>query len=211
MRQPHADSAECAPTAAGDTDCSATVVRAAAGLARTTPALILGPFYPLQCAADADTQLWRGECLPDGVSALQFQVHVATREGRPVVDACVELWHADHAGRYPHPSCCDADAALPGFTGYGKARTDANGGCAFDTLVPGSYRAEGGLRARHLHMQISGRFDRLVTQVFLPDDALRHEDRWYRAAARPDLLLAGAVPGTDSVLRLRWAAVLTCG
>ncbi len=211
MRRVQPATTESALTAAGGTDRSANVIPAAAGLARTTPALILGPFYPLQCGADVDARLWRGECLPEGVSALNFQVHVLTREGWPVVGACVELWHADHAGRYPHPSCDEADAVLPGFTGYGRVRTDDSGVCGFDTLVPGAYRAEGRLRARHLHVQVSGRFDRLVTQVFLPDDALRHEDRWYRAAARRDLLLAATVPGTDSVSRLHWTAVLTRG
>jgi protocatechuate 3,4-dioxygenase beta subunit len=211
MRQAQTDAAEDALAAASGNDCSANVIRAAGRLSRATPALILGPFYPLQRAADADARLWRGEHLPDGVCALQFQVRVATREGWPVVGACVELWHADCAGHYPHPSCRAADAVLRGFTGYGMARTDAHGSCEFDTLVPGAYRAEGGLRARHLHVQISGRYDRLVTQVFLPDDPLRHEDRWYRAAARPDLLLADTVRGTDSVLRLLWTAVLTRG
>ncbi|MBC7939747.1 MAG: hypothetical protein H7Z19_08290 [Chitinophagaceae bacterium] len=145
------------------------------------------------------------------MAALQFQVRVVSRDGLPVAGACVELWHADHAGRYPHPSCSDFGAVLPGFTGYGVARTGAYGHCAFDTLLPGAYRAEGGLRARHLHVQISGHVDRLVTQVFLPDDAQRHEDRWFNAAARPDFLLADIVPGGDLALRHRWTAVLARG
>lgn len=180
-------------------------------LARATPGLVLGPFYPLQQAADADTRLWRGKSLPAGVSALQFQVRVTARTGQPVPGASVELWHADHAGRYPHPSAGDADAVLPGFTGYGAARTDAEGRCRFDTLWPGAYQADGLQRACHLHLQISGRFDRLVTQVFLPDDALRLEDRWYLATARPDLLLASRLPGTGAVQRLDWTAVLARG
>jgi protocatechuate 3,4-dioxygenase, beta subunit len=183
----------------------------AAGLARPTAGLVLGPFYPLQRAADADARLWRGPCLPAGVPALRFHVRVVTRQDSPVPGACVELWHADHAGRYPHPSASDADAVSPGFTGYGIAHTDAEGRCEFDTLLPGAYRARGTQRARHLHVQISGRFDRLVTQVFLPDDALRHEDHWYRAAARPESLLARIEPRAGAVVDLRWTAVLTRG
>lgn len=193
------------------TTCSAGVTLAAVGRARPTAGLNLGPFYPLHHAADADAQLWRGDCLPPGVPTLHFHVRVTTRERSPVAGACVELWHADHAGRYPHPSSGDADAALPGFTGYGIARTDGDGRCQFDTLLPGAYRAEGKQRARHLHVQISGRFDRLVTQVFLPDDALRHEDRWYRAASRPESLLARIEPGAEAVVELHWTAVLARG
>jgi protocatechuate 3,4-dioxygenase beta subunit len=190
---------------------SVGVTLAADGRARLTPGLILGPFYPLQHPADANARLWRGNCLPQGVPALQFRVRVATRDWSPVDGACVELWHADHAGHYPHPSSGDADAVLPGFTGYGIARTDAEGRCEFDTLLPGAYRAEGTQRARHLHVQISGRFDRLVTQVFLPDDALRQDDRWYRAAARPESLLARIEPGAEAVVELHWTAVLARG
>jgi protocatechuate 3,4-dioxygenase beta subunit len=145
------------------------------------------------------------------VQALKFRVRVMTQEGRSVAGACVEVWHADHAGLYPHPSAGNAEAALTGFSGYGIARTDAEGHCEFDTLVPGAYATEVGLRARHLHLQISGRFDRLVTQVFLPDDVLRHGDRWFRASPWPDLLLAtiASVAGPD--LRLHWTAVLARG
>jgi protocatechuate 3,4-dioxygenase beta subunit len=191
--------------------CSASVIQAAAPLARATPGLILGPFYPLQHAADADARLWRGKRLPRGARRLTFQVHVTTQEGRPVAGACVEVWHADHAGRYPHPSAGNTGAALTGFTGYGMAPTDVEGSCEFDTVVPGAYRTDAGLRAPHVHLQISGRFDRLVTQVFLPDDAQRHEDRWYRASTRPDLLLAAIVPAAGPHLRLHWTAVLTRG
>jgi protocatechuate 3,4-dioxygenase beta subunit len=211
MPQVDTETGDGAVTTTDGSGCSASVNQAADRLARATPGLILGPFYPLQHAADADARLWRGERLPEGVQALKFRVHVVTREGQAVAGAGVELWHADHAGRYPHPSAGNACAALPGFTGYGIARTDAEGCCEFETLVPGAYRTEVGLRARHLHLQISGRFDRLVTQVFLPDDGRRHEDRWYRASTRPDLLVAHIVPAAGPDLRLHWTAVLARG
>lgn len=200
-----------AETTTVESDCSASVNRAPDRLERATPGLILGPFYPLEHAADADARLWRGERLPEGVQALKFQVRVITREGQSVAGASVELWHADHAGRYPHPSASNAEDALTGFSGYGIARTDAEGQCEFDSLVPGAYRTEVGLRARHLHLQISGRFDRLVTQVFLPDDVLRHGDRWYCASPRPEQLLATIVPVAGPDLRLHWTAVLVRG
>lgn len=211
MPQVHAKTTDGEVIASGSAADGTRIVATGTALVCTTPGLILGPFYPLQRAADAGARLWQGQQLPVDVPALQFQVRVVTRESLPVNAACVELWHADHAGRYPHPSSGESDAVLPGFTGYGVARTDADGRCEFETLLPGPYRSEGGLRARHLHLQISGRFDRLVTQVFLPDDALRHEDRFFCAAARPDLLLANILPGVYPALKLRWTAVLTRG
>ncbi len=180
-------------------------------LARTTPVLVLGPYYPVQLAADADARLWRGTLLPDDAQPLQFRVRVVARSGQPVVGACVETWHADHAGRYPHPSARDGGVALPGFTGYGIARTGIDGSCQFDTLCPGAYLVDGEQRARHLHLQITGRMDRLVTQVFLADDAQRFEDRWYLAASRPDLLVATIVPGEGGARSLVWTAVLASG
>lgn len=178
---------------------------------RPTPGLILGPFYPVQQAVDADHRLWRGDALPAGARRLRLEGRVLTVDGDAVTGARVELWHADHLGRYPHPSAADHASVDPRFTAYGCTGTDAVGGFAFDSLVPGAYAGPDVRRARHLHLQVTGRLDRLVTQLFLPDDPGREADHWYRAAARPEMLVATRLASDADHLHLQWTALLNRG
>ncbi|MEO7708427.1 MAG: hypothetical protein ABIS28_07845 [Caldimonas sp.] len=176
-------------------------------LSRRTPGLLLGPYYPLEPPVDAGTDLWTG-AVPIHARRLQLECHVRSGAGTPLPDARIEMWHADPGGRYRHPSARDTAAVLDGFTGYGAAHGDADGRCVFRSLVPGAYLEGTTLRAPHLHLQITGRHDRLVTQLFLPGDARNGEDRWYCAVVRPDRLLPEVVQDDVELLSLRWTAFL---
>ena len=178
---------------------------------KATPNLILGPYYPVRAAVDADHRLWRGPPPGAGARRLRVQGRVLSVAGLAVSGADVELWHADPAGRYPHPSAAGHGQVLPGFVGYGRVRSDAEGGFAFESLAPGAYAGPDGTRATHLHFQITGSFDRVVTQVFLPDDPARESDHWYRAASRREMLLARVVHDEPEALHLEWTAVLIRG
>jgi len=185
---------------------------------RRTPGLLLGPYYPL-AKAGSTSALWRGNGLPAGARRLRLDGRVLDLQGRPLVDVDVELWQADPAGRYRHPSAPETDQVLPGFAGHGRTRTDAAGGFRFDSLVPGAYADAFGERAPHLHLQITGRADRLVTQLFLPGHPGNQADHWYRALRSPGLLTPDLVPEADGAnggdgahsLHLLWTAVLTQG
>jgi protocatechuate 3,4-dioxygenase beta subunit len=176
--------------------------------ARRTPGLLLGPYYPLQAPASAGAELWRGETPPVGARRLRFDGRVLAGDGTPVADAHIELWHADPAGHYCHPSAPDHALVLPGFAGYGTARSDAQGRFFFCSLVPGGYVDGGVARVAHLHVQITGRVCRLVTQVFLPGQERNHADRWYRAVAQPERLLPEVVRDDANALHLNWTAFI---
>jgi protocatechuate 3,4-dioxygenase beta subunit len=183
----------------------------AAALRRPSPGLLLGPFYPLNQPAAADGFLWRGSSVPAGARHLRLDACVVDRCGEPVAGAVVELWHADPAGRYRHPSAPHSELVLDGFVGYGRVTTAADGVVAFTSLVPGSYAQGDVQRAPHLHLQITGRFDRLVTQVFLPGHPCNATDCWYGALARPELLHAHVLRDAADALHLRWTAALARG
>ena len=172
-----------------------------------TPGLLLGPYYPLDRCGDAGSDLWRGP-VPIGARRLQLEGHVRSCDGTPLADARIELWQADPAGRYRHPSASEASKVLEGFAGYGATRSDADGGFVFRSLVPGAYREGTGWRAPHLHLQITGRHDRLVTQLFLPGDARNGDDRWFGTVGHPDRLLPDVVRDGPDALCLRWTAFL---
>lgn len=176
-----------------------------------TPGLLLGPFYPLSPPDDASGSLWRGSAIPQGTKRLVLEGLVHDIRGGAVADAEVELWQADPMGRYAHPSSPERDPVLAGFTGYGRVRSAADGRFRFETLVPGDYTEAESRRAPHLHFQITGRFDRLVTQLFLPGHPLNAKDRWFGALRHPERLVAEVRADAPDGLTLHWIAVLHRG
>ena len=202
--------ATVAPMEPATADPSLLAGRPAADL-QPTPGLLLGPYYPVQPPADASAVLWLGGTPPGGAQRLRLQGCVRAASGEPVPGADVELWHADPGGRYRHPSAPGQALVLDGFTGYGRARTAADGAFAFHTLVPAGYADGGVQRTPHLHLQITGRFDRLVTQLFLAGHAGNDDDHWYRALRTPQTLSADLLADGPDAWALDWTAVLRRG
>jgi protocatechuate 3,4-dioxygenase beta subunit len=177
---------------------------------RRTPGLLLGPYYPLDPPSNAGAELWRG-AVPAGARSLELEGWVRACDGSPLPHVRIEIWQADPGGRYRHPSAVQLPAPFEGFAGYGVALSDAAGRFVFRSLVPGAYCEGSTLRAPHLHLQVTGRFERLVTQLFLPDDARNGDDRWYCTLRHPHLLVPTRVRDDADGLSLRWTAFLTRG
>ena len=101
--------------------------------------------------------------------------------GRPVPATLVEIWQANAGGRYRHevdnwPSPLD-----PNFTGLGRVLTDSGGHYRFTTIKPGAYpwrNNPNAWRPAHIHFSLFGRAftQRLVTQMYFPDDPLFFQD-----------------------------------
>jgi protocatechuate 3,4-dioxygenase, alpha subunit len=87
--------------------------------------------------------------------------------GVAVPDALVELWQPDSAGRIPRQAgSLRRDGT--GFTGWGRAATDAAGHYAFTTLAPGS-ASDGRPPFFAIVVFARGLLDRLFTRAYLPD------------------------------------------
>ena len=101
------------------------------------------------------------------------------QSGAPLVGVPVEVWHADHAGRYagfapftPRPEEAVTSASVPNKVVdpsetflRGMQRTDEEGRVVFETIYPGWYVS----RTVHIHVAAllpSGR--RAVTQLYFP-------------------------------------------
>jgi protocatechuate 3,4-dioxygenase beta subunit len=102
-------------------------------------------------------------------------------DGRPVPDTLVEVWQANASGRYRHPRDDWPGALDPNFTGAGRAATDAEGRYLFVTVRPGAYpwkNHRNAWRPAHIHFSLFGRSfsQRLVTQMYFPDDPLFFQD-----------------------------------
>jgi protocatechuate 3,4-dioxygenase beta subunit len=98
-------------------------------------------------------------------------------DGKPLRGQLVEIWQANAAGRYNH--VVDTwDAPLdPNFTGGGRSLTNDDGAYRFVTVMPGAYpwgNHPNAWRPRHIHFSLFGRAfpERLVTQMYFPDDPL---------------------------------------
>lgn len=175
-----------------------------------TPGLLLGPYYPVQPPAQAGPQLWTGQQPPEGARTLVLEGVCRSANGEPAAGVLVELWHADPLGRYAHASAPEQEV-VEGFTGYGRAVSDEAGAFAFRSLVPAGYGDRNTRRAPHLHVQLTGRVDRLATQLFLPGERANDTDRWFAMLAHPELLVPRLLNATPHSLHLAWTAVLRTG
>lgn len=186
---------------------------AAPALRPRTPGVVLGPFYPVPPIEGASADLCRNALTNGGVQARPLELcgRVLNTAGMAVVGAQVEIWHADGSGCYRHASAPGAGQVDANFLGFGAQHTDANGRFLFRTLVPGPYDQDGSLRAPHIHFQVTGRFDRLITQMFFPDEPLNGSDRWYRFTVKPERLVASVVNDTHATMSLSWDIVLASG
>jgi protocatechuate 3,4-dioxygenase beta subunit len=115
---------------------------------------------------------------------------VLTPDGKPVGGAAIEIWQANAAGRYSHHG---DDSGLPlddNFQGYAALKTDGDGVFRFLTVKPGAYPAGAFMRSPHIHFDVRGRYDRIVTQMYFPHEKWLKQDRVLHKDIR------GALPGS---------------
>jgi protocatechuate 3,4-dioxygenase beta subunit len=106
--------------------------------------------------------------------------------GRPVPHTLVEVWQANAAGRYRHARDTWPAPLDPNFTGAGRVLTRADGYYRFTTIKPGIYpwgNHHNAWRPAHIHFSLFGRAftQRLVTQMYFPDDPMFAHDPIYNA------------------------------
>ena len=130
-----------------------------------TPGQILGPFYPLgELPQTADLTQISGRSHRAQGQVLNVMGRVLNLAGEPVRNARVEVWQANTYGRYTHPSDPNPVPLDPNFEGTALLTTDSEGRYRFKTIKPAAYPAGPNLmRPAHIHFQVSGRQDRLVT------------------------------------------------
>ena len=133
-------------------------------------------------------------------------------------DTLIEVWQANAGGRYRHvvdrwPAPLDPD-----FDGLGRTVTDSLGRYEFTTIKPGAYpwgNHHNAWRPAHIHFSLFGRAftQRLVTQMYFPDDPLFGQDPIFNAipaAARHRAISRFALERTQDnwALAFEWDIVL---
>jgi protocatechuate 3,4-dioxygenase beta subunit len=128
---------------------------------------------------DEDLTYWNGgEALGQRII-----VHgrVLDSGGRPVPNSLIEVWQANTGGRYRHVNDQWPSPLDPHFDGLGRTVTDDDGRYRFTTIKPGAYpwrNHQNAWRPAHIHFSLFGHAftQRLVTQMYFPDDPLFFQD-----------------------------------
>ena len=144
-----------------------------------TPDQILGPFYPLKpLGRDADLTRVPGRPGRAQGQVLNVMGRVLNLKGEPVRNAQIEVWQANAHGRYTHPSDTNPAPLDPNFEGFAVQNSDAEGRYRFKTIKPGAYptNTPNWVRPPHLHFEVTGKVNRLITQMYFPGEALNDKD-----------------------------------
>jgi hydroxyquinol 1,2-dioxygenase len=146
--------------------------------ATESSANLLGPFW----RADSPRTENGGSLLrsPTPGQALFFKGWVRDEQGRPVIGAEVDVWHASTVGLYENQDPEQAEMNL-----RGKFATDANGGFSFRSIKPSGYpiptngpvgallhaQKRHNFRPAHLHFLVyKPGFKTVTSQIYSPDD-----------------------------------------
>jgi len=163
---------------------------------------------------DADLTRVAGRAAGAKGQVIELTGRILNRQGMPVAGAQVELWQANAAGRYRHPSDDNAAPLDPAFDGYARIATDAGGHFRFLTVKPGGYNGgRRGYRTPHLHFDVAGRINRLVTQMYFPDEPRTNAtDQLLSSCIDPPAVIAAGLPArADGVGRYSWTFILRDG
>lgn len=136
-----------------------------------TPSQTVGPYLSIGLLHAPISSTLVSE---DDSRAIRIRGRLLDGHGDPVPDGMVEIWQANTAGRYAHPSDTRDDVALEeGFWGFGRSGTVDDGWFEFVTVKPGRVPApDGGLQAPHVVVGVFARglLKRLVTRLYFPDE-----------------------------------------
>ena len=173
----------------------------AENLLTTTSPQILGPFYPLgKPSKGGDLTRVAGRPGTAQGQIIHLGGRVLNRAGEPVRGAKMEIWQANTHGRYTHPND-RYDAPLDdNFEGFATIETDDDGYYNLKTIKPGAYPAGANtMRPSHIHFEVWGRTERLITQMYFVGDPHHAQDRWLQSSGRQETIVMPMLDPLDDM------------
>ena len=149
---------------------------------------LTGPLFGAERVREGDDDLTN-----DGAAIGQrIVVHgrLLDGDGHAAPGSLIEVWQANAAGRYAHAADRWPAPLDPNFAGAGRAVTDADGRYRFTTIRPGAYpwrNHDNAWRPAHIHFSVFGQAfaQRLITQMYFPDDPLFFQDPIFNSVPDP--------------------------
>ena len=175
---------------------------------------VTGPLLGEDRVGETDHDLTRQHADEPAGQRIIVTGRVLDGDGRPVPRTLVEVWQANAAGRYRHAVDNWPAPLDPNFDGVGRALTDADGRYRFVTVKPGAYpwkNHDNAWRPAHIHFSLFGRAftQRLVTQMYFPDDPLFGQDPIFNAVRDPAARARMVSAYDHSVTEPEWALGFT--
>ena len=171
----------------------------------------MGPFYPIVRPTDSDVDLtWvKGRNARAAGQVIEVSGRVFDVKGNPLPGATIELWQANAAGRYDHPSDPATAALDPNFQGFARLQADAQGNWRIITIKPSGYDSPIGNRPPHIHFDFSSQKTRSVAQMYFPEDAEANaKDLLYKALNPAEAATSVAVRSSSDPHKYSWDIVL---
>lgn len=182
----------------------------AAGALVETAESPMGPFYPITHPAEADADLtWlKGHSKRALGQVIEISGRVLDLRSNPIPGATLELWQANAAGRYAHPSDISKAPLDPNFQGYASIRSDSRGAWRIVTIKPGGYDSPIGHRTPHIHWDMRGARSRTVAQLYFPEEAASNAaDSLYKSIG-PDAATSLAARDSADPNKYTWDIIL---
>jgi protocatechuate 3,4-dioxygenase beta subunit len=132
----------------------------------------MGPFYPLGYSGedDFDMTMLKGRTTRALGEVIEVTGRVLDRYGNPMKNAAIEIWQANHVGRYDHANDQNPAPLDPNFQGVARLVTGTSGEWRIRTIKPKFYNTPLGMRTPHIHFDVTGNAQRLVTQMYFPEE-----------------------------------------
>jgi protocatechuate 3,4-dioxygenase beta subunit len=129
-----------------------------------SPYCTIGPYFPASFVDGCDDLTHHRGLVAQGTH-ITLSGRILQEGGVPTRNTILEIWQPDASGIFQGD---------PGFAGWGRARTDAEGWYKIRTVLPGGYEG----RCPHANLMILaiGLTRRLVTTVFFADNPVVNLD-----------------------------------
>jgi protocatechuate 3,4-dioxygenase beta subunit len=170
----------------------------------------MGPFYPMVRPADSDFDLTlvNGRTGHASGQIIEVTGRVLDIHGNPLGGAQIELWQANAAGRYDHPSDPATAPLDPNFQSFAALRADAKGEWRIVTVKPGGYDSPVGHRTPHIHFDFRSGKARNIAQMYFPEEVEANgRDRLYKDLGA-EAATSVAVRDTSDPNKYRWDIVM---
>jgi protocatechuate 3,4-dioxygenase beta subunit len=161
-----------------------TASKPAAKLLSRTSDQILGPFYPLgEPAKGGDLTRVPGRPGRAQGQVIRLTGRVLDRTGEPVRRGKLQIWQANTFGRYVHPNDDNSAPLDECFEGFAVVETNEDGRYDLRTIKPGCYPTpRGNIRPSHIHFEVFGKRERLITQLYFAGDPHQDTDTWLQSS-----------------------------